>query len=246
MSNYFIGELCNKNRSMLNLEKGLNLYHLLRQTLLLGIPGEVVELGSYRGLTAILMQKTLLSADSSKTLHIFDSFQGLPSKNPEDILDRSFPTRPCDIQDNQRVNGGWFASARSCLEQNFHHYNVPLPVIHEGWFADTLHELPANIAFAHLDGDFYSSTLEGLQFLYPKLSPGAIVVIDDYCDPKLSPKQNSLPGVKRACDHFFQKRPEEIQILAAGREYQAYFTKSRCQARSAMATVCTPSKTPSS
>jgi len=98
---------------------------------------------------------------------------------------------------------------------------------------------------ASLDGDFYSSIKESLEHVYPRLSPNSIVVIDDYYDPSIhKPMQrymnnnthnliegvqyqieNSLPGVKAACDEFFLDKPESISILVSGRERQGYFTK---------------------
>lgn len=222
MSNFFITELCDRNRAMLNLEKGLNLYHLLRQTVLLKVPGDVVELGCYRGLTAILLQKTLQSLNSKKQLHLYDSFEGLPEKSELDLVDSDKHMRKCDFKDNRRVGKGWFAVGEEELKANFAEYEVPLPAIHKGWFSDTLPEaLPEQIAFAHLDGDFYESILHGLEAIYPRMQTGGVIVLDDYCDVEITGKQSSLPGVKRACDAFFADKPERVEVLAAGRCYQA-------------------------
>jgi len=89
--------------------------------------------------------------------------------------------------------------AQSTLEENFNSFGVKLPHIHPGWFKDTLpNELPKEIAFAHLDGDLYSSIIESLTYVYPLLSKNAIVIIDDYCDPYIYNVNNILPGVKIA------------------------------------------------
>lgn len=101
-----------------------------------------------------------------------------------------------------------------------------MPKIHEGWFADILPtQLPDKISFAHLDGDFYSSILESLIYVYPRLSKGAVVVIDDYCDPKQLDANNILPGVKKACDEFFKDKKEKVSVLVAGCEAHGYFRK---------------------
>ena len=217
---------CDRNRTMMDMEKGINLYHLLRQTLLLGIEGDVVELGCYRGLTAALIRETLNRFGSRKALHVYDSFEGLPDKSDHDLVDSDAQMRRCDYLDNKRLGAGWFASPQEALEKTFQERGLELPVIHKGWFSETLPgQLPEKISFAHLDGDFYDSTLQGLEAVYPRLVPGGVIVIDDYCDVKVHKRQNSLPGVKRACDVFFADKPEEVEILPTTRQYQACVTK---------------------
>jgi hypothetical protein len=85
-----------------------------------------------------------------------------------------------------------------------------MPVVHKGWFKDTLpHDLPERICFAHLDGDLYDSILVSLEHVYPRLSKGAICLIDDYSDPAVNPQGwNQLPGVKQACDEFLCHKPK--------------------------------------
>ena len=51
----------------------------------------------------------------------------------------------------------------------------------EGWFADTLPTAPINqLAVARLDGDLYESTWDAITVLYPTLSPGGFLIVDDY------------------------------------------------------------------
>lgn len=195
----------------MNLEQAMNIYHLLSQVLLTAVPGDIVELGSYKGITAILLQKTLEQFRSNKQLHLFDSFQGLPAKTAKDGI-TYFSSGDCKSTIDE-------------LTANFKRYGVRLPIIHAGWFAETAAEQPGQIAFAHLDGDFYSSILESLQIVYPRLAPGAVVVIDDYCDPQLLDVNNILPGVKKACDEFFADKPEKVSVLIAGNESHGYFRK---------------------
>ena len=195
-----------------NVEQAVNIYHLLTQAILLKIPGDIVELGCYDGTTSILMQKTLDQLDSKKIIHVYDSFEGLPEKSEKDG-DTVFYPGSCKTQ-------------KEDLIQNFKKHKTKLPIIHEGWFSDTLPKgLPKKISFAHLDGDFYSSILESLIYVYPNLSKGAIVIIDDYCDPKIHDVNNILPGVKKACDEFFEDKKEKVGVLLAGGETHGYFRK---------------------
>ena len=196
--------------NMITIEAAINIYHLLHQVILLKIPGDVVELGCFKGTTSILIQKTLDQFNCDKELHVYDSFKGLPKKSKEDL---SF-------------SQGFLKTQKESLIDNFKNYNVKLPKIHEGWFKDTLpSELPKKICFAHLDGDFYSSTKESLLYVYSNLSKGAIVVIDDYCDTNLLKVKDSFPGVKKACDEFFKDKKEKMNVLIAGSKQHGYFTK---------------------
>jgi O-methyltransferase len=232
MDNDFILEALEENW-MTNVEQGMNIYHLLTQVVLLDIPGEVVELGCHAGLTTVLMKKTMNQLQSNKQLHVYDSFEGLPEKTQFDGELEMFEKGSCK-------------SAKETLIQNFTKFHLELPHIHEGWFKDTLPtRLPPRVCFAHLDGDFYTSIKESLEYVYPRLSKGAVVIIDDYCDPevhgrimkKLNKNKknesqklryaifNLLPGVKKACDEFFTDKPEKVAVLISGFERHGYFRK---------------------
>jgi O-methyltransferase len=231
IDNSFIIEILEKRR-MLNIEEEMNIYHLLTQAILLKIPGDIVELGCNDGRTSAIMQKTLDEYKSKKIIYAYDSFEGLPQKNKKD--------------GDTEFKEGWCMKPKQDLINVFKKYELKLPKIVPGWFKDTLlKKLPKKISFAHLDGDFYSSIKESLEAIYPRLSKGAIVVIDDYGIPKIHKKieklinnnsysklsnrkikiNNDLSGVKRACDEFFKNKKEEIKILIAGEEKQTYFRK---------------------
>jgi O-methyltransferase len=201
---------------MTSREQACNLYHLLRSTVVARVPGDVVELGCHEGLTAALLQRTLDEQGSDKRLHVFDSFAGLPPSTAEDFRDGAPATA-----------AGALAVSEESVRRTFARFGVRPPEIHKGWFEDTLPAgLPERVAFAHLDGDLYSSTLTGLREVYPRLSPGSVVVLDDYHDPEQLPSRWSLfPGVKQACDEFLADKPERVTPLVAGHECHGYFMK---------------------
>lgn len=203
--NFLIGET-------LNLERAINIYHLLSQVIVMQVPGEIVEAGCFQGVTALMMQMTLNQYQSEKILHVYDSFQGVPE--------------PMSQDGHGPLRKGSLCTTKADLEKNFNHFNVKLPAIHAGWFKDTLPtQLPSQIAFAHLDGDMYSSIKESLEYIYPRLSKNAIVVVDDYCDATIQNVPDVLPGVKVACDEFLKDKPEEMHLLIAGSESHGYFRK---------------------
>jgi len=62
-----------------------------------------------------------------------------------------------------------------------------------GWFSETLPAAPIErLSVLRLDGDLYESTLDAMNPLYPKLSPGGYVIIDDYL----------VPGCRAAVDEY--------------------------------------------
>jgi len=75
---------------------------------------------------------------------------------------------------------------------------------------------PPTVSFQASDGDFYTSIMESLEGIYPRLSRNAIVVVDDYCDPAVLDVHNILPGVKKACDDFLKDKGEEVTVLICG------------------------------
>lgn len=204
-----------------NIERRMNIYHLADQVLSFGVPGDVVEVGCNSGETAVLLQTLVQRHDPSRRLHVYDSFEGLPAPSARDTVNHPGRGLP------GWARAGSLDVAVDALRLNFKRYMLPAPEIHKGWFKDTLPvALPEKIALAHLDGDFYESILVSLVHVYPRLSPRAICLIDDYCDPAANPDGwDMLPGVKRACDEFLADKPEKIQPLYAGAYSHGFFRK---------------------
>ncbi|WP_431323314.1 TylF/MycF/NovP-related O-methyltransferase [Rhizobium sp. YTU87027] len=196
-----------------NVEQRINMYHLVSQVIAYGIEGDLVEVGCNEGQSSVLISKVIKSFNSGKRLHVYDSFEGLPAARSED---------------GNAYKKGDLATSQDVLIANFVTHRLELPTIHKGWFEDTLpHGLPDSICFAHLDGDLYRSILVSLEHVYPRLSEGAVCLIDDYCDPAVNPDGwNYLPGVKKACDEFMADKPEAICNLYCGSFTHAFFRKS--------------------
>lgn len=156
-----------------------------------GLPGAVVELGSYRGAMALWVRSVLDSlGDRDREIHVYDSFQGMPVPG---------------VEDSDHLTAGELWSSPDDVRTTHAAWGRPAPVIHPGWFDETLPtELPDEIAFAYLDGDFYASTLTGLTHCVPRLVPTGVLLVDDYADTVVNPRAwDGLPGVKRACDGYF-------------------------------------------
>jgi O-methyltransferase len=84
-----------------------------------------------------------------------------------------------------------------------------MPIIKKGWFSEvTADDLPEAIAFAFLDGDYYLSVKDPLKSIWPRLSPGAIVVVDDYAN-------EALPGAAKAVDEWIINRPAKLNVQSS-------------------------------
>ncbi|MEH2149108.1 TylF/MycF/NovP-related O-methyltransferase [Nostoc sp.] len=197
---------------MVSVERLENIYHNLSHTLLSNISGAVVEIGCNAGGTSVFLKMIINELAPDRELHVYDSFRGLPQKSFYDTL----------------FDEGDLAASLYEVKNNFCKWGLDLPVIHRGWFQDTLPtELPNCIAFAYLDSDFYDSILISLQHVYSRLSNNAFVLIDDYWDSdQITQDSLGLPGVKKACDVFFIDKLEKINLLpGSGNLAMGYFRK---------------------
>jgi O-methyltransferase len=169
---------------MIDFERGCSIvYHLLQCQ---SIEGDNVEFGVYKGTTAALM-----ASISEKRLWLYDAFCGLPEKRPVDGNDPTF-------------EAGVLATDIASVRNTFKMAGLSPPKIVSKWFRDLAAEdLPDKIAFAHLDADFYDSMLDAVQLVYPRMTKGGIVIVDDY-------NHFGLPGVKAAIDEFFKDKSELI------------------------------------
>ena len=176
---------------------------LAARALLDNVPGDFVETGTYNGGTAVLMLKTMIALDTAEPRRHFwgfDSFEGLPAPNDEDrgkgaaFAEAQLPTAAASKHAGVARR---FKSSEDAFKANLRKNDVwrdglVTPV--KGWFRDTLPRARASrISFLRLDGDLYKSTMEGLTHLYPKLSAGGYVYIDDY---------GSFEGCKRAVNRY--------------------------------------------
>jgi O-methyltransferase len=140
-----------------------------------GVPGDLVETGVWRGGASILMRAVLAAhGDADRSVWLADSFKGLPPPDPDRY--------PAD--DGGDLSGfDQLAISRAEVETGFARYGLLDARVQflEGWFEDTLPTAPIEqIAVLRLDGDYYSSTMQALEALEPKVQPGGFVIVDDH------------------------------------------------------------------
>jgi hypothetical protein len=160
--------------SMAGLKRMANIRHCVETVLADGIPGDLIETGVWRGGSCIYMRAVLgAHGDSDRTVWVADSFEGLPEPDPE------FPEDAADVHHTF----GELAISVDEVKDNFRRYGLLDDQVQflVGWFADTLPLAPIEqLAVLRLDGDMYSSTIDALNALYDKVSPGGFVIVDDY------------------------------------------------------------------
>jgi len=152
------------------------------------VDGTVVEFGCYIGTTSLFIRRTLDLHNDNREFHVYDSFEGLPEKSPQDSSGVG-----------EQFKAGELSVSKKQFIREFQKANLRMPIVHKCWFSDlTPADVPNKIAFAFLDGDFYESIKDSLKLVLLRLAPGATIIIDDYA-------REALPGASRAANELLPK-----------------------------------------
>ncbi len=162
------------------------------------ISGDVVEFGCFVGTTSVFLAKEIEKWNAEKSLWLYDSFEGLPEKSREDenSLGEVFKKGELLATKKQLIANLRKSGARK------------MPKITKGWFSELSKEqIPREISFAFLDGDYYLSILDPLNLIWENLQSGAIIVVDDYGN-------QALPGASKAVDEWAKKHNLKVKVEA--------------------------------
>ncbi len=161
--------------TMIGLKRLANLRICIATILSDGIPGDLIETGVWRGGATIFMRAMLKAYGvTDRVVWVADSFAGLP---PPDVA--HYPR-------DQGITLHKFPQLAVPLErvqENFRRYGLLDDQVRflRGWFRDSLPQAPIErLSLLRLDGDLYESTIQALDCLYDKVSPGGFVIVDDY------------------------------------------------------------------
>jgi len=162
--------------TMIGLHRLDNIESCVTDVLERGIPGDLVETGVWRG-GAVIFMRAILKAygDRDRIVWAVDSFEGLPKPGPS--------THTADAADTLSEFNAYLGVSLDQVKSNFARYGLLDDQVQfvKGWFRDSLPSVPINkIAVLRLDGDMYESTMDVLENLYSKVSPGGYVIVDDY------------------------------------------------------------------
>lgn len=184
------------------LHRMLRFYELVRQlSSTLALEGDVVECGCFRGLSSYLMCNYLKRHDAGftgKGYHIFDSFRGLS----EPVIEDNIPAGHANAESLAVMSRkGAFAASLKHVQHNLKAF--PEIEFHPGWIPASFAGLPERTyKFVHVDVDLYDPTLACVEFFYPRLTRGGLLISDDY----------SWPGACKAIDEFCAERKIEFTI----------------------------------
>lgn len=180
-----------KGRTLVSADRCYVLQTLLRQAM--HVEGDIWECGVYRGGTAAMMASMLHDLCDWKRLYLFDTFAGMPPTDAQRDLHKAGDFSDTSLDEVQAFVG-----------------HAALCVYRQGYIPQTLAGLEGRrIAMAHVDLDIYQSILDALEFIWPRLSVGGLLVFDDYGFP-------TCPGARLAVDRFFSAKTAVPLCLPTG------------------------------
>lgn len=179
----------------------------------LAVRGDFVELGCYKGDTSLLLAEVLKGYNDEfvensvekpvKKLWIYDSFEGLPEKNSKDMSELGKEFREGELMVTKKE-----------VKQRFLRAGLSVPMIKKKWFSElTGEDVPSEVAFAFLDGDFYESIRDSIRLVEGKMTKNGTMIVHDY-------NNAALPGVMKAVDEW---------QLVSGKKVEVYRTMAIIQ-----------------
>ena len=195
--------------TMTSMERGFALYNAAKYVSDRGIPGDFAECGVWKGGSCMLMALALLETGTSdRRIWLYDTFTGMPEPGDNDRVawnDSSVRLKWEEDRLGIKDNFGSWAVGLNEVRTNIESTDYPGSCFEfvKGPVEETLCEKrPASISLLRLDTDWYESTKAELEILYPLLSPGGVLIIDDY---------GHFTGARKAVDEYFDSiRPAPL------------------------------------
>ena len=187
--------------TMTSIERGYALYKAVEYIIEKNIPGCFAECGVWKGGSCMLSALTALRLGASdRQIYLYDTFTGMPEPSEHD--------RVAWNNQSMRERGtedlaSWAVPADEVM-QDLLSTGYPAEQIKlvQGKVEETLQRnVPERIALLRLDTDWYESTAYELEVLYPRLSPGGVLIIDDY---------GHFTGARKAVDEYFSTSGSNI------------------------------------
>jgi O-methyltransferase len=187
--------------SMTSVERLYAVIQATRYIVQAKIPGDFVECGVWKGGSVLAMVHTLLDLqETSRDIHLFDTFEGMPK--PLDV-DISILGQPASVEfektRRETDSSDWCYAPIDEVKQTVFASGYSRDKFHfvQGKVEDTVpQKSPPSIALLRLDTDWYESTMHELIYLYPCLVPGGVIIIDDY---------GHWQGARKAVDEYLAR-----------------------------------------
>jgi O-methyltransferase len=193
-----------KDYTMTSKEALYALYTSVNFILDRNIPGAIVECGVWRGGSALLAALILQERGiHNRPLYLFDTFEGMTTPTAFDIHKHGKPAEKFieEFLNEFEVTDPSLEEVKDTFAA--HSFTFDIHFV-KGDVVETLKtEQPDPIALLRLDTDWYESTKAELEYLYPNLTQGGVLIIDDY---------GCWAGARKATDEYFQKVPRPLLI----------------------------------
>jgi O-methyltransferase len=181
------------------------LYQSIEYIVRHGIPGDIVECGVWSGGSMLLAAHALLHfGDTSRRIWLYDTFTGVPKPEAVDARWDGVPVLPT-WEHHNKTGGRWaYGGTQEHVREVVCSSGYPVDqfVFVEGMVEETLQATrPESISLLRLDTDLYRSTYLELVHLYPMISAGGILLLDDY---------GGFQGVRVAVDQYFDETRQPI------------------------------------
>ncbi|RKX83724.1 MAG: macrocin O-methyltransferase [Spirochaetes bacterium] len=190
--------------TMTSVERGYSLFKSVEYIVKNKIPGDFVECGVWKGGSCMLIAMALeLFEDTNRKIYLYDTYEGMPKPTEEDVISwngRSVLEKWEEDNSGIKDNFGSWAVGLEEVKTNISITEYPENnlIFVPGDVALTLKKVkPATIALLRLDTDWYASTVEELEILYPLVVEKGVLIIDDY---------GHFDGARKAVDEYFENR----------------------------------------
>jgi len=179
----FIQSVKKKSNILISPIDAFNVYSIAK--IQSNLEGDMAEVGVYTGGSAKLICKT----KGNRKLHLFDTFEGLPQITEKDIISKKI------LWKHEHFKKTNLESVKKYLSE------FDMVYFYKGKFPDTAEPVKdCKFSFIHLDADLYTTTLNALQFFYPRLVKGGIIISHDY----------NADSVRNAFDEFFKDKQQLV------------------------------------
>jgi hypothetical protein len=182
------------------------LYEAVRYVVARGVPGDIVECGVWKGGSSMLCAGVLAGRpDDGRRIYLYDTFAGMPEPGEKDVSHRGVSGRDLWRRHHRGTVTDWAYAPIEEVRRNLISTGISEDrlVLVEGKVEDTLPRFaPSKIALLRLDTDLYSSTYHEMVHLFPRLSKGGVLIIDDY---------GAWKGAREAVDRFLSEN--NLQLL---------------------------------
>jgi len=173
------------------------------------IDGDIVECGVWKGGSIMAILKVLKDLNSfDRNIYLYDTFEGMSEPTEMDESFKGESATTAYLTKNEFWNRIECLSPLQEVQNNVKTINYPTAKIHfiKGKVEETIPniKIPDKIAVLRLDTDWYESTLHELEYLFPKLVKGGIIIIDDY---------GHWQGCKKAVDEYIDKKNLELLLI---------------------------------